>query len=405
MSFRKTAAALMLSLLFLCLLFSASAQDAAHTAVPRNGLIFVNGQAHAGTPFLQDENGSWYFPMEEISAALGLDAPQYEDGFIDWCGFWMDSQSGDFASHDGRLYAVVDLLKDAGVHVNESESFGQDILVLDSFPRLDYSWAENTHLIAHAMGAIDGYDYTNSLEAFQFNYAKGFTVFEVDLQMSADGDPVAIHDWEHLYSIANLSADNSLSTKSFPPLSASAFKSLKLHGQYTPLTFEDIAHLMADHPDIYLVTDTKDAHDPEATQIFTALRNIAQSVDPEILDRIIPQIYNREMFGLIMSVYPWKSVIFTMYKLPFSDWIDAIIWGYQNGIQVFTSPQHQSNLYIFNLIDAIGGKAFTHTVNDWEAFRYNRQHGIHGIYTDSLNPLMMDGVEDWKDEPLPVPSP
>ena len=49
MSFRKTAAALMLSLLFLCLLFSASAQDAAHTAVPRNGLIFVNGRAHAGT--------------------------------------------------------------------------------------------------------------------------------------------------------------------------------------------------------------------------------------------------------------------------------------------------------------------------------------------------------------------
>ena len=223
MSFRKTAAALMLSLLFLCLLFSASAQDAAHTAVPRNGLIFVNGRAHAGTPFLQDENGSWYFPLEEISAALGLEAPQYEDGFIDWCGFWMDSQSGDFVSHDGRLYAVVDLLKDAGVHVTESESFGQDILVLDSFPRLDYSWAENTHLIAHAMGAIDGYDYTNSLEAFQFNYAKGFTVFEVDLSLSAEGIPLAVRDWSQFNS---MTAGEGVPSPSAAPLSAISFNTV-----------------------------------------------------------------------------------------------------------------------------------------------------------------------------------
>lgn len=403
MSFRKTAAALMLSLLFLCAFVSASAQDAAHTAVPRNGLIFVNGRVHAGTPFLQDENGSWYFPMEEISAALGLEAPQYEDGFIDWCGFWMDSQSGDFASHDGRLYAVVDLLKDAGVHVNESESFGQDILVLDSFPRLDYGWAENTHLIAHAMGAIDGYDYTNSLEAFQSNYAKGFTVFEVDLSLSAEGIPLAVRDWSQFNS---MTAGEGVPSPSAAPLSVSDFQSRRIYGQYTPLTFEDVARLMVRHPDIYIVTDTKNGESQSATQMFTALRDTALAVDPGILDRIIPQIYNPEMFDAIMAVHPWKSIIFTMYMLPQNmTKADAALWGYQHGILAYTSPQSQQDSLYFAIINAIGGKAFTHTVNDWEAFRYNRQHGIHGIYTDSLNPLMMDGVEDWKDEPLPVPSP
>ena len=403
MSFRKTAAALMLNLLFLCLLFSASAQDAARTAVPKKGLIFVNGRAHAGTPFLQDENGSWYFPLEEISAALGLDAPQYEDVFIDWCGFWMDSQSGDFVSHDGRLYAVVDLLKDAGVHVTESESCGQDILVLDTFPRLDYSWAENTHLIAHAMGQIDGYDYTNSLEAFQSNYAKGFTVFEVDFRLSAEGIPLAVHEWPQFN---RMTAGEEILVSSSAPLSLSEFQSRRIYEQYTPLTFEDVARLMVEHPDIYIVTDTKSGESESVTQMFTALRDTALSVDPGILDRIIPQIYNPEMFDWIMDVYPWKSVIFTMYALPYNlSKAEAALWGYQHGILAYTSPQSQQDSLYFAIINAIGGKAFTHTVNDWEAFRYNRQHGIYGIYTDSLNPLMMDGVEDWKDEPLPVPSP
>lgn len=340
--------------------------------------------------------------MEEISALLGLEAPQYEDGFIDWCGFWMDSQSGDFVSHDGRLYAVVDLLKDAGVHVTESESFGQDILVLDTFPRLDYSWAENTHLIAHAMGAIDGYDYTNSLEAFQSNYAKGFTVFEADLQMSRDGMPVGVHSWSQFNSMTADPNTLPLSTGSLP---LSEFRERRIYGQYTPLTFDDIAHLMVEHPDIYIVTDTKDELDPKVTSMFTALRDTALSIDPSILDRIIPQIYNSEMLDLIMAVYPWKSVIFTMYLLPYQmTYSEAALWGYQHGILAYTSPQSQQDFLYFAIINAIGGKAFTHTVNDWEAFRNNRQHGIHGIYTDSLNPLMMEGVEDWKDEPLPVPS-
>lgn len=41
--------------------------------------------------------------------------------------------------------------------------------------------------IAHAMGGIDGEAYTNSMEAFKENYARGHRLFEVDLHFTSDG--------------------------------------------------------------------------------------------------------------------------------------------------------------------------------------------------------------------------
>ena len=44
------------------------------------------------------------------------------------------------------------------------------------------------------MGGIDGIQYSNSLEAFQLNYSKGFRLFEVDLMLTLDEKVVAFHD-------------------------------------------------------------------------------------------------------------------------------------------------------------------------------------------------------------------
>lgn len=55
---------------------------------------------------------------------------------------------------------------------------------------------EDNVLISHAMGEIDGYYYTNSLEAFENSYYnRGSRVFEVDLSLTKEGVLVARHDW------------------------------------------------------------------------------------------------------------------------------------------------------------------------------------------------------------------
>ena len=51
-------------------------------------------------------------------------------------------------------------------------------------------------LIAHSLGGIENGKYSNSLEAFQSNYAKGMRVFETDFSWTSDHVLVLRHDWE-----------------------------------------------------------------------------------------------------------------------------------------------------------------------------------------------------------------
>ena len=53
------------------------------------------------------------------------------------------------------------------------------------------------YMISHAMGGIDGTNYSNSLEAFQENYAEGHRIFEVDFEYTSDGRMVLCHSWKH----------------------------------------------------------------------------------------------------------------------------------------------------------------------------------------------------------------
>ena len=130
----------------------------------------------------------------------------------------------------GTLYAILDLLSDAGLVVKEGSLLGYETLWIAEQGD-DDAWTEQTTLIAHAMGAIDGVPYTNSLEAFQANYAAGFSVFEVDFGWSADGEPVCVHDWPHFANYVGADA------KSFAVPTLAEFKQMRILEEYTTLSF------------------------------------------------------------------------------------------------------------------------------------------------------------------------
>jgi len=106
---------------------------------------------------------------------------------------------------------------------------------------LDYAWASENRFIAHALGGIEGFAYTNSKEAFIKNYAAGHRVFEVDMIFTADERLVCSHDWN---------------TYGSPP-NHLEFLNTKIQGKFTPLALMDVLVLLCDYPDAYLVTDTK----------------------------------------------------------------------------------------------------------------------------------------------------
>lgn len=107
---------------------------------------------------------------------------------------------------------------------------------------------ESPILIAHAGGCIDGFQYTNSIEATLNSINNGFNAFELDLLLSSDSIIVAAHDWNSFRHKTNHSFMNDT-------LSFSEFSSLKLHNKYTPMTPQLIDSIMTLYPNITLVTD------------------------------------------------------------------------------------------------------------------------------------------------------
>lgn len=104
--------------------------------------------------------------------------------------------------------------------------------------------------IAHAGGAIEGFTYTNSLEALDLSYSKGCKLFELDIEETSDEKLVAVHDWKYCKTITNYSG-----SIDDTPLTEEQFLSLKIHEKFTPLNMEKINEWFAKHEDAILVTD------------------------------------------------------------------------------------------------------------------------------------------------------
>ena len=102
-------------------------------------------------------------------------------------------------------------------------------------------------LIAHGGGKIDNNHYTNSLEAINSSYKKGFKYIELDILKTSDGHFVAAHDW---ISWAKKTGYN----KELPP-TLSEFKKLKIDGKYSPLSIYDIKDWFKIRKELTLITD------------------------------------------------------------------------------------------------------------------------------------------------------
>ena len=75
------------------------------------------------------------------------------------------------------------------------------IIILMCNIQMLYSIDTKARYIAHGGGEIDGFTYTNSLEALNKSYADGFRMFELDIIEDTLGNIIAAHDWMHLKNI------------------------------------------------------------------------------------------------------------------------------------------------------------------------------------------------------------
>ncbi len=123
--------------------------------------------------------------------------------------------------------------------------------VLDNqiyFPRIRYEFEPNNNrYIAHAGGEVNGIRSTNSKEALDQNYAKGFRLFELDIIETSDQKLVAAHDWKMWARFTDYTGE-------LPP-SHEEFMKHKIYGSYKTLDLAGINAWFKAHPDATLVTD------------------------------------------------------------------------------------------------------------------------------------------------------
>lgn len=257
----------------------------------------------------------------------------------------------------------------------------------------NYTWAENNPYIAHAFGGILGDSYTNSYEAFLLNYQLGHRVFEVDFSLTDDGYTVAAHDADHWRSTTTIPLDAEI--KTYPVEEPKAFTynnflSSLSHGKYHTVDLALLFQLLQDYPDIYIVTDTKYVDQANVERQFSAFVATASTVDLDLLDRFIVQIYKPEMLDWVMTIYPWKSVVYTLYQD--ANWTpeNVLAFSETSGVKFITLWDTYLTADITSLWKPAGLKIATHTLNNLTRAEESRARGANVIYTDFLLPCPAD---------------
>ncbi|WP_339318653.1 phosphatidylinositol-specific phospholipase C/glycerophosphodiester phosphodiesterase family protein [Paenibacillus sp. FSL R10-2734] len=239
---------------------------------------------------------------------------------------------------------------------------------------------ESHKVVAHAMGGINGYTYTNALEAFVANYAQGTRLFEVDLLLTTDNQLVGRHEWSENMSKLLGQLDVLPANKQGVALDYKEFMDSPILDIYSPIDVEKLLDLMQHYPDAYIVTDTKENKPELINKQFTLLTEAAQRRDPALLDRIVPQIYNQTMLDEINKVHSFSEVLYTLYQSQDTD-EQVVDFVKKTGVDI-TMPASRATKDFVKKLKKAGARVYVHTVNEEDEIRKLYRMGVDGFYTD-----------------------
>jgi hypothetical protein len=222
-------------------------------------------------------------------------------------------------------------------------------------------------LIAHAMGSVNGVSGLNCREAMILNYEAGYRLFEVDLNLTSDGKLACVHDW---YQYEGIKTE-------------AEWRAAPLYGGRRTLMLDDVLDYMAARPDMRLITDTKSFEYPDE-DVLRQFEIIYESArERGVLDRVVPQIYNRDMYGLIKSVYDWTSVIYTLYASPDGEREVVDFVTRREDISAVAMPPERLNAPFAALLKV---PVYVHTINDAGEMLSLMDIGAGGFFTDMEYP-------------------
>lgn len=155
----------------------------------------------------------------------------------------------------------------------------------------------------HACGFMYDIMFTNSLEAMEYWYKQGIKIFEVDIDVTNDGEYVACHNFTK-------ETFKKMEIQNIPDIcTCSWFKEQKLYGKttegLTPISLEDIFELLCKYSDTLFMIDPKIY---SYNGICELLDKIKSYIDKFGIDgkRIIFETYNEDM---IFATREYKGLV------------------------------------------------------------------------------------------------
>jgi glycerophosphoryl diester phosphodiesterase len=226
--------------------------------------------------------------------------------------------------------------------------------------------------VAHALGSIDGYMYTNSREAFISSYEKGFRIFEVDMVLLKDRTVFCAHDGKEAWYGLD---------KKFNETTYSELVSKLCLDKYSTLNGSQLLGLLNEYTDALIITDTKYAH----IEILRTLVAEAEQQCPSVLERIIPYIASPHELCELHQIYNFRDYILALYRIRVNN----------NKIVEFVKDCHISTVMMSwnsrytdefkEELSRVGAVTYVYSLNDPKIISSFKQRGV-GVYSDSYYP-------------------
>jgi lipoteichoic acid synthase len=220
--------------------------------------------------------------------------------------------------------------------------------------------------IAHAGAEAQGVAGTNSVEALNSSYDKGFRFIELDFEWTSDYHLVLIHDWQHAVSrLFNM-----------PPrcYDYDEFRRFRMIGGLTQMTMDNLEIWLERHPDVFIITDVKKDN-------IATLKYISKNYKG-VKKQLIPQVYNFDEYNEARKM-GFRFLILTLYASNYSDY-EILDFLQKNYVLAVTMPIDRAMTDLPSELKKEGIFVYAHTVNEQDLANSLRSNGVGGFYTDSL---------------------
>ncbi|MBL8778583.1 MAG: VCBS repeat-containing protein [Acidimicrobiales bacterium] len=238
------------------------------------------------------------------------------------------ARPGDYDG-DGRddlFWYAAGAARDALWFAGPGRAFAARPAILDPLPGADAPFRQDTWAtqydpygyMAHAFGPTppDQYGrqfgYSNSLEAFEHNFARGFRVFEADWVRLADGTVLAAHNGtERRYGLPpGVTFDEATRGQLDATYTVGGGNGNEA-STFTPVFAADLVELLRTpaYADAYVILDTKFDH-VEIVAEFVRLT----AGRPDLMDRLVPHVEGQAELDRLRAIYPIRNYVLALYR-------------------------------------------------------------------------------------------